>query len=220
MKWLPEERHYIQVGSQSNSFSIYSLNLIPKVSVRTVTTISDIEKTWQLHRETRSWMSSNLENCMERNTEQSMEWCINSISYRLFFFLNLRWFLNFINSSSSSLFNVTSLPLLGLYVIWVVSTAFLSSAISSMMLNFLMNVLTPGLLWPTYWPCTFHLQLHRSPKYTILIPPFYMTSPSQPYFPIYLCSRFSNPHLLLTSSLVILTQLLMLKLYSGVQIQI
>ena len=30
---------------------------------------------------------------------------------------------------------------------------------------------------------TFQHQLCRSPKYAILIPMFYMTKPSQPYFP-------------------------------------
>ena len=53
---------------------------------------------------------------------------------------------------------------------------FLSSALSSVMFNFLMTVffhyLTPGL----FWPSNLHLQLHRSPKYAILIPKFDMTT--------------------------------------------
>ena len=44
------------------------------------------------------------------------------------------------------------------------------------------HYLTPGLLWPTYWPSTLHLQLHRSPKYAILIFTLYITKPSQPRF--------------------------------------
>ena len=45
------------------------------------------------------------------------------------------------------------------------------------------HYLTPGLLWPTYWPSIFHLKLHCTPKYAILIPTFYMTKASQPCFP-------------------------------------
>ena len=51
------------------------------------------------------------------------------------------------------------------------------------LLHVFFHYLTPGLLWPTYWPSTFHPQLHHFPKYTILIPTFYMTNPSQPNFP-------------------------------------
>ena len=78
------------------------------------------------------------------------------------------------------------------------------------------SLLTPGLLWPTYWPSTFHFQLHHSPKYPVLISTFYMTKPSQPHFPLFV-SRFSTPHLLLTSSsLVILSCHLTLDMYHNI----
>ena len=66
---------------------------------------------------------------------------------------------------------------------------FLSSAISSVMFSFDSSCLLPlpysrsSLARPTYWPFTFHFQLHHSPKYAVLIPAFYMTKPSQTHFP-------------------------------------
>ena len=63
------------------------------------------------------------------------------------------------------------------------------------------HYLTPGLPWPTYWPSTFHLQLHHLPKYAILIPTFTLTNHRNLVF-LNLCStRFSKPYFLLTSEL-------------------
>ena len=117
-------------------------------------------------------------------------------------------------SSSSSSFNIPSFQVLGLDLIWVTSSVFYplpyllfcSTSSCLLLLPYFRSSLayTTGLL-----PSTFSSILLLLYKYAILIPTctFYMTKPSQPHFSylIYnLCSRFSTPHLLLTSSLVIL----------------
>ena len=74
---------------------------------------------------------------------------------------------------------------------------FLFSAISSVMFNYLPLYLTPSLLWPTYWPPTSSSMSLLSMLFSSL--PF--TSPNHLYLIfLNLCSRFSTPHLLLTSS--------------------
>ena len=83
------------------------------------------------------------------------------------------WEGTFCFNKSSSLFTVPSFPLLGLDMIWGASAVvypllYLPWCSTS---SCFFPLITPGLLWPTYWPSTFHLQLHCSPKYAILIDP-------------------------------------------------
>ena len=80
------------------------------------------------------------------------------------------------------------------------------------LLHVLFHYLTPGLLWPTYWPSTFHLHL-----LSMLLSSLCFTWPNHLNLVfLNLCSRFSTPHLLLTSSLVILSCHLTLDMYLNI----